>query len=231
MPLYKIVPVCYPIFSMGEHVSKYYMNDKIVESSMKWNRFSRRYETKDITQAQKTANILRVGGYNCVIVRRTDGKEFPNWASNNNGHYLPMFMDNHRDDEEYYMYVESIVRRRHSWMNLPLFTENITFKMELTYLTMKIYHCGKEANSLFVGMSKISNPKKIIEMGTKTDFKMVSFVQTKLEKPIEITKYQDFMSALPEDRVVYYAYLDRQYYPEGQPVEETEQIEEEQLEL
>jgi hypothetical protein len=134
--------------------------------------------------------MLRISGWDCVVKRNSDNKEFNNWASNSNGHYLPTFRKNYIERELYMFDHTRMVRRNHNWLRLPYFGTEFTMDMSMNYQTFKIYYDRNEI--LTPATLYVQRQYNMSTAIRQIDGQKVAYAEYKFDIPKKLQDFQDF---------------------------------------
>lgn len=191
-----IVPMCYPVLSMGIEKSKFYMNELQMDVSLKYSVLLNGWVTDDIYTAHRSMAILRTMGWNITVKRMSDGARFTNWAPNSNGHYLPTFNGVNGEGERYILLKETLSKRSHCWIEMPMIRGELKLSLELEYITMQIKINGIDVN--VAGNSVIIETINTDKLSEKV-LGAVCYIPV-VDDNIDIVKaYQDFRKVWKED--------------------------------
>jgi hypothetical protein len=120
----------------------------------------------------------------------TDGVSYNNWAANHNGHFIPTFMPNHSQDEEYRISPIGITKRQNYWLDLPHAGENFTLSMKMEYLTVRRYFDGQEVTSPLAGFQVKS--KDVVVQDRTLDTNHIAYTEVAIKDIKQVEELQDF---------------------------------------
>nr|UVG55940.1 putative capsid protein [Poaceae Liege totivirus 11] len=190
MPMKTIPPCCYPVFSMEINKNNYYMNDLELETTLKWDRDLNRYTTKETVIAHKFMSAMRVAGYNVTAERHSDRALYTNWSANADGHYMPTFSKNYRQEELYMFSPRNIVPRANNWVDMTLLGHMLKTKLKFTYKTFQIYNDDVAYVAVFDDFITLDRPVSDYKIADMTN--RINYAQYVVEKPDMIKDYEDF---------------------------------------
>lgn len=166
------------------------MNDLELETKLLWDRDLNKYTTKDTVTAHKFMSAMRVAGYNVTAERHSDKALYTNWSANADGHYMPTFSKNYRNEEMYMFSPRNIVPRANNWVDMPLLGHYLKTNLKFTYRTFQIYNDDVAYVAVFDDFVTLERPVTDYKVADLTN--KINYAQYVVEKPDMIKDYEDF---------------------------------------
>jgi hypothetical protein len=139
----EVKPALFPVLSMGINDDRYFTNSLDYSSTLYVDHSVGVLATTDSDHMNKALSILRIGGYDAVMVDRLTGLSYRNWAANSNGQVMPMLPPKVKGKSTYIIPINTIVKRKRNWMDLGNLTDSVTLNAKINLVGYVIMTNGK----------------------------------------------------------------------------------------